>query len=420
MLVILIFVVFVIAGLALTTAQVLLTLRLLGRARDRELPAAAGGPWACQSEGPSAEVGQNAPLVSILKPISGMEDELEENLISFANLRGIDHEIILSVADPDDPALEVIERVRRRFPASRFSLTVGGAARALNPKVERLIAAARLARGRILFISDSNVRVSPDDIAATVAPFRDPMVGCVSNPFVVHGASTFGAAIESLHLISFVLPGCTLANALGIPCVVGKSMAIGREAYEAIGGFQAFAEVLAEDQAMALAIKKAGYKLILSSRTVRNVVINRSLGGAMDRQVRWNKIRYSFSKLAYTAEFLVNPFPLSLLLCGGCAAIRPGALPGVMMLAATTLAARLLHAGMMIRGIGAHSMWWRLLLVPVQDVLQFAAQFKPYFSNEVIWRGHRARLGRGTAMLGSSTGSNALRPSSMRTGVELR
>jgi ceramide glucosyltransferase len=420
MAVILIFVVFVIAGLALTTAQVLLTLRLLGTGRDRELPAVAGGPWACELEGPSAEAGQNAPLVSILKPISGMEDELEENLISFANLRGVDREIILSVADPDDPALEVIERVRRCFPASRFSLTVGGGARALNPKVERLIAAARLARGRILFISDSNVRVSPDDIAATVAPFRDPTVGCVSNPFVVHGASTFGAAIESLHLISFVLPGCALANALGIPCVVGKSMAIGRDAYEAIGGFQAFAEVLAEDQAMALAIKKVGYKLILSSRTVRNVVINRSLGGAMDRQVRWNKIRYSFSKLAYTAEFLVNPFPLCLLLCGGCAAIHPGALPRVLMLAATTLAARLLHAGMMIRGIGAHSMWRRLPLVPVQDVLQFAAQFKPYFSNEVIWRGHRARLGRGTAMLVSTTGSNALRSGSMRTGAELR
>jgi cellulose synthase/poly-beta-1,6-N-acetylglucosamine synthase-like glycosyltransferase len=32
-------------------------------------------------------------------------------------------------------------------------------------------------------IFDSNVRVEPDDIAKTIALFRDPGVGCVSNLF---------------------------------------------------------------------------------------------------------------------------------------------------------------------------------------------------------------------------------------------
>jgi hypothetical protein len=40
-----------------------------------------------------------------------------------------------------------------------------------------------------------------------------------------------------------------------------------------------------------------------------------------------------------------------------------------------------------------------LMLVPVQDCIQAAAQFIPYFSNCVDWRGFRTRLGRGTQIL---------------------
>src|SRR5215470_708694 len=321
----------VLAGLLLTTWQVILVLRLLGRARHQHPVLAIGENPHCLESNGRFENERTEPLVSILKPLSGLEDEIEENLLSFSNLQGITHEIILSVADPDDPALDVIARIQARFSGSNFSVVIGGGGGTPNPKVERLVAAARRSRGQILFISDSNIRVSPGDIAATVAAFRDPEVGCVSNLFIGDGARTLGAMIESLHLISFVLPGCVFANWAGVPCLVGKSMAISREAYLAIGGFEAFGNVLAEDQAMAIAIKRAGYKLELSSTGVRNVIVGRSLRGALGRQVRWNKIRYAFSKLAYTSEFLVNPLPLSLLLCAGSCLLKPSALHGVLV-----------------------------------------------------------------------------------------
>jgi len=229
MFVVICFVVPVAAGLLLTTWQVILVLRLFARtgrpAIDISQPSLR-----LEAGGSRAETERTGLMVSILKPISGMDDEIEENLLSFANLRGINHELILSVADADDPALGVIARVRGHFAESSLKVVVGGAARTPNPKVERLIAAARLARGQILFISDSNIRVALGDIAGTVAAFRDPGVGCVSNPFVGEGARTLGAMIESLHLISFVLPGCVLANWARVPCVVGKSMAISRAA----------------------------------------------------------------------------------------------------------------------------------------------------------------------------------------------
>ncbi|MBV9495096.1 MAG: glycosyltransferase, partial [Acidobacteria bacterium] len=191
------------------------------------------------------------PFVSILKPLCGHDDELEENLASFAALRGVSYEVICSIADPHDPALIALDRVMLAHPAAPFRVVIGGDENLerANRKVARLIAAAKIARGEVLLVSDSNVRVEPDDVARTMEIFRDPRVGCVSNLFTGAQAETFGATIESLHLLSFVVTGAVAAAFGGVPCVVGKSMAITRKALSAIGGFEAFGNVLAEDQA---------------------------------------------------------------------------------------------------------------------------------------------------------------------------
>jgi len=249
-----------------------------------------------------------------------------------------------------------------------------------NRKVARLIAAAPHARGEILFISDANVRVEPGDIAETIAAFRDPKVGCVSSLFTGAGAASFGATMESLHLLSFVVPGNALAAFARVPCVVGKSMAISREAVQAIGGFDRFARVLAEDQAIGLAVKQAGFDVVLSPLIVRNVVTRRSLRRALDRQIRWNKIRYAFSKTTYSAQFLLNPPPFALL--------AGGMFP--LLVAILTLLAIVTDAPLRGRD---------LLLVPLLDVLQFGAQFVPYIDNRVTWRGYTARLGPKTQLI---------------------
>ncbi|HYR27418.1 MAG TPA: glycosyltransferase, partial [Thermoanaerobaculia bacterium] len=240
-----------ILGVILTTAQAVLVRRFRRRAAD----------------------GTSSAFVSILKPVCGLDDELEENLLSFVALDGIRYEVIVSAEDRDDPALEVVQRVMCAHPEAPFRVVVDGGSRrgVVNRKVERLIAAARVATGDILLVSDSNVRVDRDAIAKTVALFDDPRVGCVSNLFTGAGAKTLGATIESLHLLGFVAPGAVLAATAGIPCVVGKSMALSRRAYEAIGGFASFVRVLAEDQAVGLAVKRAGFEVRLSPVVVRNV-----------------------------------------------------------------------------------------------------------------------------------------------------
>jgi ceramide glucosyltransferase len=334
--------------------------------------------------------GERPELVSILKPVCGLDDELEENLLSFADLRGIRHEVIVSAEETDDPALEVVRRVMRKRPDAPFRIVVDGGSRSgvVNRKVERLIAAARVASGDVFFISDSNVRVGPDDLARTLEALDDRRVGCVSNVFTGSGARTLGATVESLHLLSFVAPGAILAAFVRTPCVVGKSMAITRRALDAIGGFERFRRVLAEDQAIGLAVRDAGMEVALSSVVVRNVVVGRSLRRAIDRQVRWNKIRYSFSHSLYCAEVFLNPLPFAL----AAAFVAPALLLLV-------LAARYLQVALLDRALGAGLSWRQIAMVPLLDASMFLAWFVPFFSNEVIGRGYRARIGKGTEMI---------------------
>jgi ceramide glucosyltransferase len=371
-----------VVGAVITTLQSALT--LLFRRRGRFFghgPRAASG-----SAGPSRPESFSR-RISILKPVCGVDDELEANLRSFATLRGVDYEVIVSVADPEDPALPIVRRVVDGD--RRFQLVIGGAP-ALergNRKIARLIAAMPHAGGDILFISDSNTRVEPDDIARAVAAFDDPRTGCVSTLFTAAGAESFGASIESLHLLSFVAPGAVIAAAAGVPCVVGKSMAIRRDVLHAIGGFDAFARVLAEDQAIGLAVREAGCDVVLSPVVVRNIVVRRTLRRALDRQIRWNKIRFAFSKPTYASEFLLFPLPFALI----AALVHPAA----WMLPVAAMLLRMLQVALLSNATGATV---RLSLVPLFDVLHFGAQFAPYLDDRVTWRGHSTRLGPKTVM----------------------
>ncbi|HEV7768098.1 MAG TPA: glycosyltransferase [Thermoanaerobaculia bacterium] len=368
----LIFSTLALVGTILTTVQTLLVRRF----RRTNLPFGEGLPSR-----------QAVSFLSILKPVCGLDDELEENLVSFTRIRGIRYEVLISAEEWEDPALEIVRRVMRAHPFAPFRIIVDPGSRhgVVNRKVERLIAAARDANGDVLLISDSNVRIEPNDLARTLAAFDNPRVGCVSNLFTAAGAQSTGATIESLHLLSFVVPGAVLAATAGVPCVVGKSMAITREALQAIGGFERFRRVLAEDQAIGLAVKEAGYEVALSPIVVRNVVVDRTVKRALNRQVRWNKIRYAFSHRLYASELLLNPLVFALL-----------ASPTVALVVALL---RILQIAMLSRATGANLTWRQIALTPVLDVLMLYAWFVPFFSNSVEWRGYRARVGRDTELI---------------------
>jgi ceramide glucosyltransferase len=178
-------------------------------------------------------------------------------------------------------------------------------------------------------------------------------------------------------------------------------MAIRRTVCDEIGGFESFAGVLAEDQAMGLAVRKAGYRIAISPVIVLNVTEQRTVADAFARQIRWAKIRYSFSRRLYLLELLGQPFALALLALMFSLILEPMEVLWLLALCLVSLAGRQLQVLILSRLTGAQLSVRHFLLAPLQELLQLAGHFSPYISNEVVWRGHRARLGPGSVMLPS-------------------
>jgi len=167
------------------------------------------------------------PSISVLKPLKGVDDGLFENLLSFAAQRYARFELVFGVADPRDPALEVVERVRRAYPNTPIRVSTHAPELGRNPKVNNLAAISRLASHPYWLISDSNTRVHPDYLADTVAEFKDPHVGLVTNVLAGVGEKGLGALLENLHLNSFVASAVCAAQIARSPIVIGSRCSSG-------------------------------------------------------------------------------------------------------------------------------------------------------------------------------------------------
>src|SRR5215467_9605172 len=161
---------------------------------------AAGALVRLRRRGRGAGVPGFSPPVSILKPLSGLDEGLEENLESFYRLDYPEYEIVFSFARREDPAFAVARMVADRHPEISSLFVVDAREPGGNAKVNRLAAGIRRARHRLLLLSDGNVRVRPDFLGRAVSWFSGSRVGLVSHIFRAVGARSLGSRLESLHL----------------------------------------------------------------------------------------------------------------------------------------------------------------------------------------------------------------------------
>jgi ceramide glucosyltransferase len=251
---------------------------------------------------------ERAPSVTIFKPLAGKDDELEENLESFA---GIDYpalEILLGVASADDAAYPVARRFVARHPKLEAKIVLTDRDAAQNPKVAQLVALDRRARGDVVVISDSNVRVAPGYLWSLVRELSEPGVGMACSLFVGTGEKSVGAALENLQIGAFVGPGIvSLSTLTKNQFTVGKSMAMWRRDLVRLGGFGRVGDVLAEDHVLGRLFMAAK----LGVRTVLDPVENRNVDCTMRRTIerhgRWAKMRRALHPAAFYSEPLLSP-----------------------------------------------------------------------------------------------------------------
>jgi ceramide glucosyltransferase len=329
------------------------------------------------------------PPISILKPLKGVDADLQENLRTFFKLDYPSYEIILGAEDPDDPVLLVARGVAEENPHVRSAVISDKSAVGLNPKVNNLANLIRRARHPLILISDSNIRVRPGYLRDLVAHRARSKAALVWSLFRGMETRGLGAILESFQLNTFVMGGvCGITKILKLPCAVGKSMLLHREDLRLIGGFEFLSKFLAEDQICAEELAVRGRPVAVSSYVIDNVLGRRTLGEFMSRHLRWARLRRHVNLAGYLGEALLNPVFLAIL--WAIIVRRPLVWAGAGGILALT---SLLDAGAE-RAAGVRR---SLLLYPVLELLLSIARgllwFVPLFSRTLVWRSNVIRIG---------------------------
>jgi ceramide glucosyltransferase len=356
--------------------------------------------------------------VSILKPLKGLDDGLFDNLESFCNLDYPVYEIIFALQNRNDPAFKVVKKIKEKYPLKDISIVVEFCDEGLNPKVNNLIPAYKRAKYDLLLVSDSNVRVEKDYLRAIAVHMDDPSVGLVSNMIKGVNGRSIGAVLENLHLNSFIVGSvCFLDKYLGLPCVIGKSMLMRRGDLEAIGGFGAVKDLLAEDYIIGERMHKLGRKVVLSNHVIRNVNEYWGVKKFVNRHTRWGKLRWHIGGVKYVPELIGNAVFIS------CLPLVFSPLRLSLLLAATVSSVKIARDFYIGRKIGSGMNPFSYFLVPVKDFFIGCIWFVPLLSNRVAWRGNRYLIGKDSQLFScSQPGKRQWRPgiiSAIRTKLAL-
>lgn len=375
----------------LTTALIVLGLALLA------LLTFVLGTWATvrHTSRPPASVPDSAlPPVTIVKPVKGLEELLEDNLRTFYEQQYPGQfEIVVASTERDDPALPVARRVARDYPSVPTRFVLSDASSGLNPKVANLRGAIDAAKHDLVLQCDANVRVRPDYLHRVVSELVAADGSLLTSMVVGVSERSAGAAMENLQLSAFIAPAmCFMLTFFKVTCVVGKSMLFRRSELAELGGLDAVKDILAEDYVLGDLYARAGKKALLSSTTAENVNVDASVDRFMSRHARWLKMRVVISIPAFVADLLANPVALATL-----ATLLSGFDARIAAANVAIAAVKMAGDGWLVRRTRGTPMRLRhLLLAPVKDVLMGAMWPYAAVSRSIEWRGAKLRIGKMT------------------------
>ena len=353
------------APLAYYLVAIFAALRFFLKARARQLP-------------------EFTPPVSILKPVHGVDFDSSNNFASFCVQNYPKYEILFCVNDMQDPAVPLLQQTIRDFPERAIRILSGAPKVGSNQKVNNLILLAREAKHEIIVQSDGDVRVSPDYLKNVVAEFADSKVGVVSCFYRGVAEKNFWAQLEAVGAASDFFAGALVANLPGqVTFALGASVATTKTWLAKIGGYEALADLLADDYEIGNRIHKEGGKVLLSREPVWTMYPTQTFKTFWQHQVRWARTVRLVRPASFVGLLVTHGLPWCVL----AAAVAPSSRVGAGFLAAY-LVLRLLMAWVVgVWGVNDAVLRRRLWLVPLRDAIYFAVWLAGFTSNRVMWGG---------------------------------
>jgi len=336
---------------------------------------------------------QGLPSVSILKPLKGADPEMYESFRSHCVQDYPEYEIIFGVSEADDPATELVKRLKQEFPEHAIRMMVCEQKLGANIKVSNLTQMAREAKYGILVVSDSDIRVPSDYLRRVVALLTDSTVGLVTCLYRGVASGTLGSRLEALGISTDFIPGVLAARILerGIRFGLGSTLAFRQQDLQAIGGFESFADYLADDYELGKRIAALGKEVKISDVVVETLLRRYTMREFLTHQLRWARTIRDARPLGFAGLGLTFGLPWALLAVGAGLGAR-----WTWALLIAVLAMRL--------GV-TFAVGWRVLrdrqtitmapLLLLRDIIAPLVWIESFVGNTVVWRGERFELRKG-------------------------
>jgi ceramide glucosyltransferase len=340
---------------------------------------------------PAAPDKKNSPSISVLKPLKGADPGLYENLKSFVEQDYPVFQVIFGVSDSSDPAYSVAQRLVSEYPEKEVQLVETGPARSPNRKVSNLASMYALAKYDIILVADADMFVGREYLYKVSEGFDEPEVGLVTCPYRGCNPKSVGAAFEALTINADFFPSVTVAERLeGVSFALGATMAARREALEAIGGFDALKEYLADDYQFGNKIYKAGYKLKLSRYVVDSIQGRESLKEYFIHQLRWGRTYRACRPVSYFFAGLTKGTAIAALFLIASGFSQAGWALLLVDLALRNSLAVWLEKNF-IKAPGTLKYYW---LLPARDLAGALIWFFSFTGSTIRWKGESFKIDR--------------------------
>ncbi|MFM8413009.1 MAG: bacteriohopanetetrol glucosamine biosynthesis glycosyltransferase HpnI [Alphaproteobacteria bacterium] len=324
------------------------------------------------------------PPVSLLKPLRGVVPETEGNLASCLALDYPGLQVVFGVADPGDPVVEVVNRLRREHPGVDVELVVSDRRIGANAKVSNLDNMLRVARHDVIAIADADVRYEPDTLRLVVPGLDEPGAGLVTCAYRAAQSGSLPRRIEALFVNTDFAPMVAVARLVEKRSYAfGATIAIRLETLREIGGFRAIADHLADDYQLGQRVVALGKASVLSPAVVETVLDLDRFRDVVDHQLRWARTYRVCRPASYFATVATHATTWAVLYL-----VSSGFSPRALTVFAGAVGIRCAVGAAIARfAFGVRGILRDLWLVPAKDLFLSAIWALAFAGDTVRWGG---------------------------------
>lgn len=211
----------------------------------------------------SAPPVQRLEAVTFFRPLKSGEPGLARNLEQFLEAVEPGDRVLFGAHSPEQR--ELCLDLTRKFPHLDIHCPPLDHLDCLNPKIEKLLQLEPFATHDRWIVLDSDTMAGPEFLRAFRAEWQESGADAFSSPYVFDRPDNLPSQLDAAGTELSLWPGVAVLRATGrVDFLTGACMAVRAPVLRSLGGWNVFADELADDNELGRAVSRSGGRVGIS------------------------------------------------------------------------------------------------------------------------------------------------------------